>query len=101
MTSTGSERLPLRAALRGAAVGAAVAPVAAGAALLSSTAEAAKPVLAPGLALLHPLQDRMADWPGLVNVVLGSAANGLVIGAAFGAAAAVARPLARRRASVG
>ncbi len=50
-------------------------------ALVSATGEALKPYVVPGTWLLEPLTDAMADWPGLVNILVGAVANGLVYGA--------------------
>ncbi len=63
-------------------------------ALLFPAAERVMPVLTPGVALLRPLSSAMAGWPGGVNMLLGSLANGLVVGLL---AAAVALPLGRGR----
>ncbi len=49
-------------------------------ALLFPLAERVLPVLTPGSLLLRPLSSAMAGWPGGVNVLLGSLANGLVVG---------------------
>ena len=50
-------------------------------ALVSATGEALKPYLVPGAWLLQPLTDAMADWPGLLTILLTAVANGLVYGA--------------------
>lgn len=49
-------------------------------ALLSPVGEAVLGILTPGSLLLKPLTDVMATWPGLLNVALVAAANGLVYG---------------------
>jgi hypothetical protein len=49
-------------------------------ALLFPVAERLYPVLTPGALLLRPLSSGMAGWPGGVNMLLGSLANGLVVG---------------------
>ena len=51
------------------------------------------PWLVPGAALLAPLTDRMADWNGLLNMVLAGIANGLVYAVVFVAGRRTARPL--------
>lgn len=48
--------------------------------LLSSAVESVSGVLTPGLWLLAPLVPAMAGWPGAVNLLLGSLANGLLLG---------------------
>ena len=50
-------------------------------ALVSATGEALKPYLVPGAWLLRPLTDAMADWPGLITILLAAVVNGLVYGA--------------------
>lgn len=62
-------------------------------ALLFPLGEWLFPVLTPGVVLLRPLS-AMADWPGGVNVLLGSVANGLVVGLFLATAALV---VSRRR----
>ncbi|HET9085401.1 MAG TPA: hypothetical protein VFN41_13455 [Candidatus Limnocylindrales bacterium] len=49
-------------------------------ALLSPVGEALLPVLTPGSLVLTPISDAMANWPGLLNVGLVAAANGLLYG---------------------
>ena len=63
-------------------------------ALLFPVAERLMPVVTPGVALLRPLSSALAGWPGGVNMLLGSLANGLVAGLLV---AAVALVLGRRR----
>ena len=63
-------------------------------ALLFPLAERLLPVLTPGSLLLRPLSSAMADWSGGANVLLGSLANGLVVGLLV---AVVALPFSRRR----
>ena len=58
-------------------------------ALLLPVGERLAPVLTPGLALLRPLSSAMAGWSGGVNMLLGSLANGLVVGLLLAAAALV------------
>lgn len=58
-------------------------------ALLFPVAERLMPVLTPGVALLRPLSSAMAGWPGGINMLLGSLANGLVAGLLVAAAALV------------
>lgn len=48
--------------------------------LLSSAVESVAGLLTPGLWLLTPLVPAMADWPAPVNLLLGSLANGLLLG---------------------
>jgi hypothetical protein len=64
--------------------------------LLFPAAERLAPLLTPGVALLRPLSSVLASWPGPVNMLLASVANGLVFGVV---AAAVALLLGRRRRS--
>ena len=49
-------------------------------ALLFPLAERLLPVLTPGVVLLRPLWSAMAGWSGGVTLLLGSLANGLVVG---------------------
>ena len=84
-----------RPALTGFVVGFVMAFVATVLALLLPLFETLHPWLVPGAALLSPFSDRMADWNGLLNMVLGGAANGLVYAVVF-AAAAVALGAVRR-----
>jgi hypothetical protein len=49
-------------------------------ALLFPLVERLLPVLTPGSLLLRPVSSSMAGWSGGVNVLLGSLANGLVVG---------------------
>ena len=63
-------------------------------ALLFPLAERLLPVLTPGSLLLRPLSSAMAGWSGGVNVLLGSLANGLVVGLLV---ATVALLVSRRR----
>ena len=63
-------------------------------ALLFPLAERLLPVLTPGIVLLRPLSSAMAGWPGGVNMLLGSLANGLVVGLLLAAAALL---VSRRR----
>lgn len=62
--------------------------------LLPPAAELLAPLFTPGVALLRPLSSVLASWPGPVNMLLASVANGLVFGVV---AAAVALLLGRRR----
>lgn len=64
-------------------------------ALLLPVFEDVAPVLTPGAALLRPLSSSMADWPGGINLLLGSIANGLVYAVVASAAVLLAR-VARR-----
>ena len=79
--STGRRRpLPRRAFVLGFLAGFLITVPTAMLALLFPVAERLAPVLTPGVALLGPLSSSMADWPGGVNMLLGSLANGLVMG---------------------
>jgi hypothetical protein len=62
-------------------------------ALVLPAAEYAAPFLTPGVVLLLPLNSWMADWPDVVNLVLGSLANGV----AFGLVAALVAVVLGRR----
>ena len=50
-------------------------------ALLSPTGEVLFPFLVPANAVLRPLTDVVASWPGLVNVAMASLANGVIYAA--------------------
>jgi hypothetical protein len=67
-----------RPALTGFVVGFAMAFVATVLALMSTFFERVLDLLVPGAALLGPLWDAMADWNGLLNMVLVGLVNGLV-----------------------
>jgi len=41
------------------------------------------PVLVPASPLLRPLADRMADWNGLVNMVVAGVVNGAIYAGVF------------------
>ena len=60
-------------------------------ALLLPTFEPIAPVLTPGAALLRPLSSAMAQWPGGINILLASVANGLVYAVAVSAFVVLAR----------
>jgi hypothetical protein len=62
--------------------------------LLFPVAELLAPLLTPGVALLRPVSSVLASWPGAVNMLVASVANGLAFGVV---AAAVALLLGRRR----
>lgn len=62
--------------------------------LLFPAAEPLAPLLTPGVALLRPLSSVLTSWPGPIDMLLASVANGLMFGAV---AAAVALLLGRRR----
>ncbi len=85
---------PRRAFVLGFLAGFLVTVPAAMLALLFPVAERLLPVLTPGVALLRPLSSAMAGWPGGINLLLGSLANGLVVGLLV---AAVALVVSRRR----
>lgn len=85
-----------RAAVVGFATGFVMAFVATIAALLTPVAEAIYPVLVPASPLLRPVAGAMADWNGLVNMLVAGAVNGSIYALVSGAAAvSIAR--ARRR----
>ena len=93
--STGRRRpRPLRPFVLGFLAGFLVTVPAVMLALLFPVAERLMPVVTPGVALLRPLSSALAVWPGGVNMLLGSLANGLVAGLLV---AAVALVLGRRR----
>jgi hypothetical protein len=46
-------------------------------------------ILTVGTFLLNPLVEAMADWPGIINIALAAAANGLVYGVVAAVAAFV------------
>lgn len=89
-----TRRDPRRWFLVGFLVGALVLVPVALLALVLPPAEYLAPFLTPGVVLLLPLNAWMADWPDVVNLVLGSLANGVAIGLL---AALVALLLNRRR----
>jgi hypothetical protein len=60
-------------------------------ALLSPIGEALLKFLVPGSLLLRPIADVMASWPGLLNVALVAAANGLVYALAAVALVSIVR----------
>jgi hypothetical protein len=60
-------------------------------ALVTVVAEAVHPFLVPAAPLLRPIADRMADWPGLVNMVLAGLVNGAIYAAVFVLVAMVLR----------
>jgi hypothetical protein len=71
-----------RAALLGFAAGFVAAFVVPALALVTTFVETLEPILVPGALLLAPLTDRMAEWNGLLNLVLAGVANGAVYGLA-------------------
>lgn len=73
-------RFPRRAFVLGFLAGFLVTVPAVMLALLFPLAERWLPVLTAGVALLRPLSQFMAGWPGGVNMLLASLANGLVVG---------------------
>ena len=60
-------------------------------ALLSTVVERAYPMLVPASSLLGPISDAMADWNGLLNMVIAGVVNGAVYAAVFVAVAALTR----------
>ena len=54
-------------------------------AFLAPAGETLQPYLVPGTRLLRPLADMVATWPGMANVAIASAINGVMyaIGAVF------------------
>ncbi|RYU13013.1 hypothetical protein [Nocardioides iriomotensis] len=89
--STGSARSLRRPAVLGFVIGFLAAFVVTMLALVTVVAEAVHPVLVPAAPLLRPIADRMADWPGLVNMVIAGTVNGAVYAAAFVLVALVLR----------
>ena len=83
-----------RPALTGFLVGFAMAFVATFLALAFTFFERIHALLVPASVILRPLSDRMADWNGLLNMVLGGLVNGAVYAAVFTLVSAV---LPRRR----
>ena len=84
-----------RRAVIGFTVGFTIAAPAAWLAIASPLGEDLKPYLLPGLLLLAPLQDDFRSTPGLVSVLAGALANGLLFAAA-GAATTSWRLWSRR-----
>ena len=80
---------PERWALWGFIVGAAITVPATFFALLSHAGEALHPYVVPSAVLLGPLSDVMATWPGLINVTIGAAINGVIYAAGAGAVGTV------------
>ena len=76
----------------GFVVGFAMAFLATVLALMFTLFERLEDVLVPGAALLRPLADAMADWNGLLNMLLVGLVNGVVYAAvlALGSAALAA-----------
>jgi len=60
-------------------------------ALVTVVAEVVHPVLVPAAPLLRPVADRMADWHGLVNLVLVGTVNGAIYAAVLVLVALVLR----------
>jgi hypothetical protein len=52
-------------------------------ALISVAFEVVHPYLVPAAPLLRPVADGMADWPGLVIMVVAGVVNGLIYAAVF------------------
>lgn len=65
--------------------------------LVVPAVEVVSRVLTPGVLLLLPLRDQMAGWPGAANLLLGSVANGLVVGLLGVGACLLLRLRERRR----
>jgi hypothetical protein len=65
-------------------------------ALLSPTGEVVFPFLVPANAVLRPLADVVARWPGLANVALASLVNGVIYAAIAVALHAIASRTRRR-----
>jgi hypothetical protein len=78
-----------RAFVVGFVVGAVVLVLAAFISLLVELPAFLTDVLTVGTYLLNPLLDEMADWPGILNLAIAAAANGLVYGIAAVVAAIV------------
>jgi hypothetical protein len=78
-----------RAFIVGFVIGAVVLVLAAFLSLIVELPEFLSDLLTVGTFLLNPLLEAMADWPGILNVALAAAANGLVYGVAAAIAALV------------
>jgi hypothetical protein len=78
-----------RAVIWGFLAGVAITVPATMLALLSSVGETFHPFLVPAAALLAPLSDAAADWPGLVNVALAALVNGVVYAVVAGSVSGV------------
>ena len=89
MTTQTVGRSTRRPALLGFGVGFLMALVATMLALMFNLFERLLDILVPGALLLGPLRDAMADWNGLLNMVLVGLVNGMVYAAAFVLVAAV------------
>lgn len=83
-------------ALWGLLIGTAITLPATFLALTTPTGEALHPYLVPGTALLRPLADAAASWPGLVNMVIASLVNGLVYAIGAGLLGALASRVRHR-----
>lgn len=70
-------------------IGAVVLVLAAFLSLLVELPEWLNDILTVGTFLLNPLVEAMADWPGILNIALAAAANGLVYGVVASVAAFV------------
>lgn len=89
MTTQTVGRSSRRPALLGFGVGVAMAFVATMLALMFNLFERLLDILVPGALLLDPLRDSMADWNGLLNMLLVGLVNGAIYAAAFVFVAAV------------
>ena len=74
-------RAAKRWAIRGFLTGVAITVPATFFALLSPIGEVAFPFLVPANAVLRPLADVVARWPGLANVALACLVNGVIYAA--------------------
>lgn len=64
-------------------------------ALVTVVAEVVHPILVPASPLLRPIAGFMADWPGLVNMLIAGTVNGAIYAVVF---VLVAKVLRRRAA---
>lgn len=99
MTTQTAGRADRRPAIAGFVVGFTMAFVATFLALAMPFFERIHSVLVPAAVLLRPFSDGMADWNGLLNMLLAGLVNGIVYAAVFVLVAAVLRggPARRRQ----
>ncbi len=86
-----------RPALLGFGIGFAMAFVATMLALISNVFELLHGLLVPAAALLRPIADAMANWNGLLNMVLAGLVNGAIYALAFVLGAATLKAARARR----
>lgn len=87
---------PQRWALWGFILGVAITVPATFFALLFHAGETLHPYLVPSAELLDPLSDVIATWPGLLNMVIAAAINGVIYSVSAGALGTLLAVLARR-----